>query len=134
MLERNRGRLQAARERRGMSGKQEGRWEERTTHGTKSGQRSRGALREGRQEEGGKTPLARREREKPGERGGARGISKDRDPQRQTKIMECVRQPAARKRKSGGASEKRKRKRKRGRVRKRETRTETLQFAELLAE
>ena len=78
--------------------------------------------------------MARREREKPGERGGARGISKDRDPQRQTKIMECAREPTLWKRKSGGASEERKRKRKRGRVRKRETRTETLQFAELLAE
>ena len=78
--------------------------------------------------------MARRGREKAGERGGARGISKDGDPQRQTKIMECARQPTAWKRKRGGANEKRKRKRKRGRVRKRETRTETLQFAELLAE
>ena len=76
--------------------------------------------------------MARRAREVD-ERGGARGISKDGDPQRQTKIMECEKADRMEEKKRR-RSEKRKRKRKRGRVRKRETRTETLQFAELLAE
>ena len=39
--------------------------------------------------------MARREREKTGERVGARGTGKDRDPQQHTKIMECTRQPTA---------------------------------------